>query len=337
MLYIYRRFVYSIVILLAIIIGGTIGFHTLSNGNASFLDSFFMTIITITTIGYGEVITFANPQAGRLFTILVAVSGIGAFTFILTNFTAFIVGGELVKSFRKRKMERRIGKISGHYIICGTGDTGLTIASELKETDRDFVLIDKNIDEEHLKNPDPKLLFIQGDATDEEVLHLAGIDKAIGLFAVTGDDNYNLVITFTTKQIRPDLRVVARCRDDKNKNKILKAGADSVVSTNFISSLRIVSEMVRPTVVTFLDIMMRDKERSLRVEEIAIPTTFAGKTINDLQLEKHPDALLMAIKNGEGWTFNPPYNTELETEDKLVLMLTPEERLAILEQLELKS
>ncbi len=328
---IYKKFILAILILIAVLLSGTIGFWFVSHKEYSLTDCFYMTFITVTTIGYGEIIEVGKYPYGRYYTIIVAALGIGIFTFLITNITAFIVSGELLKSFKKRKFTKMIKKLSDHYIICGSGDTGIQIAHELFNTKRPFVLIDKSDFENH--EIDKDYLFYHGDATDENTLELAGIKNAAGVFAVTGDDNYNLVITFTVKQLNPNVRVIAKSRDIKNSDKIKKAGADSVISSNFIGSLRMVSEMIRPNVVTFLDTMLRDKDKSLRVEEISIGKSFEGKTIASLNLKKHKNALLLAIKKNEQWIFNPMEDEILSEGTNLILMLTPEERLHLVNEL----
>jgi voltage-gated potassium channel len=154
----------------------------------------------------------------------------------------------------------------------------------------------------------------------------AGIEKAKGLFAVTGDDNQNLVVSLTAKQLNPNLRVVARCNEIKNSEKMKKAGADAIVSPTAIGGLRMASEMVRPTVVSFLDIMLRDREKSLRVEELPVPDSFVGKPVSALNLKRHADALLLAVKTGEDWVYNPSENYVITAENTLVFMTTPEGR-----------
>ncbi|WP_340138011.1 TrkA family potassium uptake protein [Dissulfurispira thermophila] len=169
-------------------------------------------------------------------------------------------------------------------------------------------------------------VYIEGDATDSDTLLKAGIMEAKGLFAVSGDDNQNLVISLTAKQLNPNIRVVARCHDLKNMEKMKKAGADAVVSPTFIGGLRMASEMVRPTVVSFLDIMLRDKEKNLRVEEIPVPESIIGKTIANLQLDKYPNVLLLAVRTKDNWIFNPPEDYLIKPENVLIFMSTPQER-----------
>jgi voltage-gated potassium channel len=323
-----KRFAISVGLLLFILTYGTVGFYFLSDGKNSLLDCFYMTFITITTIGYGELLTFSNLEHARIFILFLAATGIGAFTYILSNITAFVISDELLKNYKERKMKEIIKKLENHYLICGSGDIGHRIAEELKETKRSFILIDKEIHQDYLAaNPD--LLFLHGDATDEEILTDAGIEKAKGLFAVTGDDNYNLVITFTAKQLNNNLRIISKIRDIKNGDKIKKAGADSVISPYNVGGLRIVSEMVRPTVVSFLDTMLRDKDKSLRIEEIIVPEKVVGRKISSLNMNIGNELLLIALKTKEDWLFNPDDSTTLSKDDVLIVMTTPEAKLKI--------
>jgi voltage-gated potassium channel len=287
-----------------------------------------MTFITIATIGYGEVIDIAGNVGARVFTMIIAVAGIGVLAYLVTNLTAAIVEGELTKSFRRRKMEKQAAKARGHYIVCGVGWAGLHIINELRETKRPHVIIDVSREKmDKSLEAMPGEIFIEGDATDNDTLVRAGIDKASGIFAVTGDDNQNLVICLTARQLNPEIRVVAQCNETKNAEKIKKAGADAVVSPGYISGMRMASEMVRPTVVTFLDKMLRGKEESLRVEEVPMPPDMVGKALSFISWHKYPRTLLLAVKKGEEWVYNPSRQDYIiRPEDRLIVMTTPEER-----------
>jgi voltage-gated potassium channel len=257
--------------------------------------------------------------------MLVALAGIGVFTYILTNITAIIVEGEILKTYKKNRVLKMISKLENHYIICGATGVSLQIAKELASTKRAFVFIDK--EEHHIgSRSSGEYLFVKGDPTDEKILELAAVKKATGLFATTNDDNINLVITFTSRHLNKGLRIISKCNHPKNADKIKKAGADSVVSPNTIGGLRIVSEMIRPKVVTFLDTMLRDREKSLRVEEIHLGADYDGKIVKDLDLRNSSKALLLAIKEDEKWVFNPPDDHKLKKGDELIFMVTPEER-----------
>jgi len=221
-------------------------------------------------------------------------------------------------------MEKIAGKSRDHYIVCGVGSVGFYIANELYATKRPYVIVDvnkENIEKSLESLPDE--VFIEGDATDSNTLLKAGVERARGLFAVTRDDNQNLVVSLTAKQLNPKLKVVARCNDMRNSEKMKKAGADAVVSPTSIGGLRMASEMVRPTVVSFLDTMLRDRERNLRVEELPVPGSFTGKSLSALNLKRHTNALLLAVKTREDWIYNPSENYVIAPESTLVFMTTP--------------
>jgi voltage-gated potassium channel len=323
-----NKYIWSGIILVAIIIIGTVGYWLIGGGKFPFFDCLYMTFITIATIGFSEVIDIAGNVGARVFTMVIAVAGIGVLAYVVTNVTAAIVGGELTKSFRRRRMERLAMKSKEHYIICGVGRTSLHIINELRATRRPHVVIeiDRDTIEKSLEDL-PGEIFIEGDATDNDTLLKAGIDKASGIFAITGDDNLNLVIALTSRQLNPEVRVVAQCNDIKNTDKISRAGAHAVVSPGYISGMRLVSEMVRPTVVNFLDQMLRGKDENLRVEELALPPSLVGKTLSSLDWRRYPGTLLMAVRRGKDWVYNPSRQDYIiQPEDRLIVMTTPEER-----------
>ena len=324
---IYRKFILAGALLVLILLIGSIGYWLIGGRQHSALDVLYMTFITITTIGFSEIIDFSSNPAGRAFTIVIAVTGIGVLAYMVTNVTALLVEGELTRSFRRVNMEKKARNSRNHYIICGMGAIGKHIADEMDSTGRPYVIVDKdqvNLEKslEVLKNH----IFIAGDATDEATLLKAGIMAAKGLFAATGDDNQNLVISLTARQVNPAIIVVARCSDTRNIAKMRKAGASSVISPDHIGGLRMASEMIRPTVVSFLDIMLRDTEKNLRVEEVTAPAPFNGKSIKSLGLKDHPSILLMAVRRDADWIYNPPSDYSLKAEDRLVFMATSDSR-----------
>lgn len=311
--------------LLIIVVAGTTGYWFIGHKQYSFFDCFYMTAITISTIGYGEIIDMSHNPAGRMFTVLVAMFGIGTLTYMLSTFTAFIIEGDMNEAFRRRKMEKMIDKFSDHFIVCGIEGVGFHILNELHAVERSFVIVDINKDKiEKIMNRFPQNAYIVGDATDDFTLVKAGIERARGLFAVSGDDNMNMVISLTAKQLNPSIKIVARSHELQNIEKMKKAGADAVVSPTFIGGLRMASEMIRPAVVSFLDIMLRDKEKGLRIEEVEIPDLYTGKQLSALNLKNNDKALLMAAICEEGWNFNPPGNYIIPSGCKLVFMTTPE-------------
>jgi voltage-gated potassium channel len=313
--------------LVIVLLIGTIGYLFIGEGRYSILDCLYMTVITITTIGYGEIIDLSGKPMGRVFTMFIAFSGIGMAAYLFSKVTAFMVEGRLQEIFWRRKMEKVIGKLKQHYIICCVEGVGFYIVKELHSTKRPCVIVDhdKARAERIIGNLENEL-FLEGDPTDSDLLIKAGINEARGLFAVTKVDNDNLVISLTAKTLNPGVKVVAACNDLKNMEKIKKAGADAIVSPSYIGGLRIASEMIRPTVVSFLDTMMRDQEENLRIEEISIGESFVNEPIKTLSLKKYRNVLLLAIRGKEGWVYNPGEDYILKKDDILIIMTTPEEK-----------
>ncbi len=322
-----KRFIRPAIVLAAILVIGTVGYYFIAHQQYSFLDTFYMTLITVTTIGFGEVIDLSANPVGREFTIFIIIAGVGVMAYLITSATALIVEGDLTQSLRRRRMERQASNFRGHYIICGMGEVGSHIASELSATKRPFTMIETN--KEIIEQTLQKIkngVFLEGDATDNDVLLKAGIKEARGIFVTLNDDNQSLVVSFTAKQLNPAIRVVSQANELKNCDKMKKAGADAVISPSLIGGLRMASEMVRPTAVSFLDIMLRDKEKNLRVEEVLVPESFIGKTVSSLGLGRHPGILLVAISTKEGWAYNPQADHVIKPGSTLVFIGGPEDR-----------
>jgi len=297
---IYFNFGWSLLGFSAIVVIGTLGYKLIGGDRYSALDALFMTVITVLTIGYEEVIDLRHNPSGQVFTMVIAFAGVGVMTYFFSTVTAFILESDLDVTLRRRRMEKTIKKLSGHFIICGFGRVGRNVAQELDATHRHYVAIDENA--EHLasvKEKKPGLLSIAGDASDDDRLIEANIAEARGVFAVTGDDSRNLMISLTAKQLNPSARVVARCHDVRNIEKIRKTGADAIVSPDFTGGMRIASAMIRPHVVTFLDEMLR-AESKLRVEEAVIPEEFKPRPLGELELGSD-NFILLAVRTRGGW------------------------------------
>ena len=314
--------------LLLLVLGvGTAAYKHIGGEQVTLLDSLYMVVITIATIGYGEIVDLSHSPGGRIFTMFLSFAGIGIMTYIMMSLTAFVVEGQLNEAFRRRKMEKRIEKLREHYIVCGADGVGTHVARELTATARPYVVVDVDREKiERLHGGDDGPPFVVGDATDNETLAQAGIDRAHGIFAVTGDDNLNMVISLSARQLNPKVRVVARCEDARNTEKMRRAGADSAVSPTRIGGLRMASEMLRPAVVTFLDVMLRREDEALRIEELAVPASMVGRKLAALDLQRFSKLLLLAVRTGQGWTYNPPRDYVMQAGDTLVFMGSPEER-----------
>ncbi len=313
---------------------GITGFSVI-DPDAGIIRAFYMTAITLTTVGYGEVVA-VDTDAARLFTSVLILVGMGGTLYFVSTVTAFIIEGQLGHVFGRKKMERELARLEGHLIVCGSGPTAIYAVTELATVKRPVVLVAPSASEaEEFSLGVPDIPVVLGDPTDDDVLQAAGIGRADGLIACAESDNMNVVITLTARQLNPDIRIVARLQDVEQESKIRKVGADSVVSPQHIGGLRLASELIRPAVVTFLDEMLRDRDRNLRVEEIFVSkgARTVGRKIKDLGLEKLPGILLLAIKDAEGWEYNPDRDRVVEANTSLVFLGSPDDAGALRDRL----
>jgi voltage-gated potassium channel len=313
---------YGAALLVLVHVVGTLGYRYLGRPNAGWIDSFYMTFITVATIGYAEVVDLSHHPMGRLFTVFIAVVGIGTMSYLFSTFVALLLESDLNGALRKKRMEKEIIKLSGHYIVCGIGRVGTNVANELAKTNRSFVVIES--DREALDRwleQSPQTLYLHDDAADDEALRRAGVMNAAGVFAVTGHDSHNLVVSLSVKLLNPKARVVARLHDVRNTKKARRAGADEVVSPDFTGGMRIASAMVRPHVVNFMDQMLRSDD-GLRVEEVIVPAGFEARAVSGL-MPKSRDYMLVATHENGHWIFNPPDDHVVKAGAALVLMANP--------------
>lgn len=306
----YRRLLIAFALLIGVNLALATGYWLINQGRTNadgseigYLQCLYMTVISTFTVGYGEFVPVTTPM-DRIYTMLVIVIGLGTMGYGLSQMTAFIVEGELQEIFGRRKMEKRIAALRDHFLVCGAGDVGQYVIQELLATKRPFVAIDS--DAERLKKlaATKPILYLAGDATDEAVLAKAGIKEAAGVMCALPNDRDNLVLAMTCRMANPKLRIVAQSHDVKLSQRIKSAGADAVVSPQFIGGMRLVSEMVRPTVVSFLDLMLRDMEKNMRVEEVRIEagSLLAGQRLYDQGIARS-NALVMAIQEPRSSTF----------------------------------
>jgi voltage-gated potassium channel len=307
---------------------GTVGYGIVAEGKASVLDCAYMTFITIATIGYAEVIDLTHSPGGRIFTMVIGFVGVANIFYMTSKMTAFIVEGDLNAELRRRRMLDRIGRLKGHYIICGIGRVGTNVAHELHVTRRHFVALDiEQAALDAFRERYPQALFLHGESSDDELLRAAGIQHAAGVFAVTGEDSKNLMITLSAKQLNPGLRIVARCHEVHNIEKLKRVGADAIVSPDFTGGMRIASSMLRPAVVSFLDEMLRTDDR-LRVEEVLVPAGAAQRTLAEAAPPSR-EYIVLAVRDGSAWEFNPSPDHRLPAGAVIVIMAHPEARQAL--------
>lgn len=323
-----KRIFLSLTIFVLVFIIGVAGFKILGGQEWSLLDSLYMTVITLSTVGYGEVYDISANPAARIFAAVFIILCLGTIAFAVSSITSFIVGGELKNILGRKKMEKEIAKLKDHYIICGTDETAQTIIRELIQTQKNFVVIEPLQEKIEKLSSIGSLLLIHGDPTEDNVLLSAGIERAKGILLSLPSDEANLFVTLTARSLNPRIRIVTKEIAVKSHKKMMKAGSDAVISPTFIGGMRMVSEMIRPSVVSFLDMMLREREKVLRFEEVQVKkeSHLVGQTLGQANLEEKTNALLVAVRRegSQDFEFNPKKETEIQENDTLIFIATPE-------------
>ena len=313
-----NKLTYPFIMLIGIVCLGTVGYRFIED--MSFFEAFYMTIISISTVGFSEIAPL-HPS-GRILTIFIVIMGISVGTYTIGTIVRVFVEGELQIFFGRRKLQKQIAKIINHYIICGFGRIGRIICEELAEDNIDFVVIERNpaaVEEIIAK----AYLFLELDATSDEALLKAGIMKAKGIVTAVDSDANNVFITLTARGLRPDTFVMARASEERNEDKLLRAGANRVVSPYLIGAKRMGQILKRPTVVDFIDIATMENQLGLMMEEAKINQTsrLCGKNLIDSNLRKDFGVIIVAIKKPSGeMLFNPLPSEKLESGDVIVVI-----------------
>ncbi len=316
-----RNFKFLAVALAALIAAGTAGFHYIEGW--SWFDGLYMVVITLTTIGYGEVHPLS--QTGKIFNIGLIVAGVALVTIAIGSLTQYLLEFELTKVLGRRKMGREIARLQNHYILCGAGRVGRRAASELARRPVPFVVVEN--DESRLQNLDPEWLVVQGDATQEKILREARIEHATGLVAATTTDATNIYIVLTARSLNPKLRIIARASEEAAEKHLLTAGADSVVSPYSFAGHRIAQSFLRPNVLNFLDLATAHEGRvEMVIEEIHVgpDSFFADRTVGNSLIHRDFGIIVLAIKHQQGKTiFNPTAEAVIHAGDYLIVMGEP--------------
>jgi len=311
-----RKLILSAGLIVFIISCGTLGYVVLEGWDV--FDSIYMTIITLTTVGFGEVHPLS--RIGKLFTVALIIGGVGTVFYVLSTGAKFMLEGELQEIFGRKRLEKKIKELMDHFIVCGYGRMGRIICRELRAKKISFVVIEK-MPEKLLEGRD--VLLVEGDATKDEVLKAVGIERAKGLISVLPTDAENLYVVLSARGLNPNLTIVARAGDEGSEQKLMRAGADRVVSPYHIGGLRIAHTVLKPAVVDFIEFATKSGNIDLQMEEINIRENsgLVGLTLDECGIGRDLGIIVVAIKQGSGeMRFNPTYKTAIQAGDTLIAL-----------------
>ncbi|MBF0228906.1 MAG: potassium channel protein [Desulfamplus sp.] len=301
-----------------ILFAGTAGYMLIEKWD--FMDSIYMTVLTLGSVGYSEV----HPLSfhGRIFTIFLIISGMSLVMYLAGLVVQFVVEGEMRSILGRRKLDKSISGLRGHYIVCGYGRIGRTLCNQIKEQNSEVVVIEKSEELLPVLEKD-KTLYIHGDASDESILIKAGIDKAKTLVSVLATDADNVFLVLTVRQLNPNIYIMARAGSDNVKSKLIAAGANRVESPYEVGAVSMALKLLQPSVSNFLDIALSRKQKDIQIEEVTISTK--SKIINvmlkDSGIRQNYNIIIIAInKKGGEMRFNPSFETFLEAGDTIIAM-----------------
>ena len=315
-----RKIFIALTLLIGLLVTGTVGYLFLEKDNQwRLLDAIYMTVITLTTVGYSNM---GMSDAGRVFTMFLLIGGFGVFTYSVTIATAFLIEGQLQSFFRQQKMIRTVDKLSNHYIICGLGDTGVHVLDEMLKAEVDFVGIE--FEEERLihLSDTRNFLYLQGDATDDELLLRAGIERAQGLVTCLSRDQDNLFVVISARKLNPRLRIASKAVEDNSPGKLITAGADEVVLPDHIGGLRLATGLLQPQLVGFLENMTQNRlDAQFNESIIQEDAPLDGISLRAASIHEQTGLVVIAIQDSDGtFLYNPPGDKKLVAGDALLVI-----------------
>lgn len=301
---------------LLLIIAGTSGYVVIEGW--SWLDALYMTMITLSTVGYGEVHTVSH--VGRIFTILLVFFGVGFTLFLAGAVMQFVVDGRLRVFLGRRRLDQKIGRLRDHYIICGYGRIGRVLCKKLRRKPIKMVVIEMNPEMIPVMEEDG-VLYITGNAADEAILENAGIEHAKMLVSVLATDTDNVFLVLTARQLNPDLYIIARASQEESVSKLMAAGANKVESPYNVGAARMANSILRPTVTDFLDLAFAYKRKDIQMEELPVSSSSAlvNMMLKDSGIRANYNCIIIAIKASDGdMTFNPSFESVIKSGDTLI-------------------
>jgi voltage-gated potassium channel len=310
----WHRLRFALAALVGVLVAGTVGYLVLG---FSLIDAIYQTVTTVATVGFREVQPLST--SGQIFTIVLILVGVGTALYTFTLILEAVVEGHVVELLGRRRMEREIGRMAGHVIVCGFGRVGRNLAQYLLGAGDEVVVVEK--DPERATAAEETHHVVRGDATRDEVLQEAGIDQARVLVTALNTDADNLFVTLSARGLRDDLFIVARARVESSEAKLTQAGADRVVNPQGIGGARMAAFVLQPHVAEFLDVVMHDGSLEFRLEEIAVPpgSPLAGKSLREAHIRDSTGALILALRESGGeFTTNPPPETVLSAGQILI-------------------
>ncbi|WP_346817952.1 potassium channel family protein [Bacillus paramobilis] len=303
----------AVICMTFVVILGTLGFMTIEE--ISLFQAFWMTMITVLTVGYGDAVP--ETQAGKVFALLIIPVGVGIVTYAIGVVAAMIIEGNLFHAVRRKKMDKQIAQLQNHIIVCGCGRVGLQVVHELQEKKIPFVVVDK--DESILEKE--KLLYVHGDATEDQVLHHAGISKAAGLVAIVANDAENVFITLTARGLNDAIKIVARAEKPETEDKLKRAGANKVINPSSMAGIHIAKGIANPLTVHYIDTVLYGVEQSFVIEEIAVGegSILASKSLLESDVRNQFDVTILAILRNGNVIHNPTGQEKLQEHDMIIV------------------
>jgi voltage-gated potassium channel len=319
----FGRLYLAISLVLLVIITGVAGFYYIQD--YTFLDAFFMTVITIATVGYREVKEL--DDAGKIFTSFLILFSISTFAFAISVITRYVIEGEFQLFFKHYKVNKDIQKLKNHVVVCGYGRNGRQACQQLSSGNESFVVIENNPSIIESMRNENNLLFVEGDATQDEVLAEAGLERAKALISALPNDASNVFVVLTAREMNPSLKIISRASEDASEHKLKRAGADNVIMPDKIGGTHMAALVTKPDVLEFIDHITG--RINIRLEEIlfsSLPESMKNKSIRELEVRNKTGANIIGYKTADGeYVINPPPDTVMMQDAKLFVLGTQEQ------------